>query len=101
LLSLVEPALAYLSGYEAAGTQGWSPGSVRDVSGEHAAAIRADAPAFIMRWMWDQYRGKESSRKVIEGNGGSFVEEFEQPQYGDDVRLRFRVNLQAEDGENA
>ena len=66
---------------------------MRDVSGEHAAAIRADAAAFNMRWMWDQDCGNESSRKVIEGNGGSFVEEFEQPQYGEDVRLRYRVNL--------
>ena len=46
-------------------------------------------------------RGNVASRKVIEANGGSFVEEFAHPQYGDDVRLRFRVNLQAEDGENA
>jgi hypothetical protein len=101
LLTLVEPALACLPGYAAGLAQGWPPNNVRDVSSEHVAAIRADAAAFIIRWMWDQYRGNESSRKVIEGNGGSFVEEFEQPQYGEDVRLRFRVNLQAEDGENA
>jgi predicted acetyltransferase len=44
-------------------------------------------------------RSNEASRKVIEANGGSFVEEFVQPQYGNDVRLRFRVNLQAEDGD--
>ena len=46
-------------------------------------------------------RGNVASCKVIEANGGSFVEEFVHPQYGDGVRLRFRVNLQAEDGENA
>jgi predicted acetyltransferase len=45
-------------------------------------------------------RGNEASRKVIEANGGSFMEEFAHPQYGDDVRLRFWVNLQAEDGED-
>lgn len=38
-------------------------------------------------------RGNEASRKVIEANGGSFVEEFAQPQYGEDVRLRFRIDL--------
>jgi len=38
-------------------------------------------------------RGNEASRKVIEANGGSFVEEFVHPQYGDGVRLRYRVNL--------
>ena len=45
-------------------------------------------------------RGNVASRKVIEANGGSFVEEFAHPQYGGGLRLRFRVNLQAEDGEN-
>lgn len=46
-------------------------------------------------------KGNVASSKVIEANGGSFLEEFTHPQYGDDVRLRFRVNLQAEDGERA
>jgi predicted acetyltransferase len=38
-------------------------------------------------------RRNVASWKVIEVNGGAFVEEFVQPQYDDDVRLRFRVNL--------
>jgi predicted acetyltransferase len=38
-------------------------------------------------------KGNVASCKVIEANGGVFVEEFVQPSYGDDVRLRFRVDL--------
>ena len=181
LLQLVEPALTYLPGYEAALEQGWSPNNVRDVSGEQLAAIRADAAALIasllsqtgtvtlpdgteipklpsrVRWVWDGEfcgqiglrwqpgtddlpshvlghigyavvpwkrrrgyatealrrmldvarsvglnlleitadKGNVPSCKVIEANGGRFVEEFVQPRYGEDVRLRYVIDLVA------
>jgi predicted acetyltransferase len=43
--------------------------------------------------------GNEPSCKVIEANGGVFVEEFVQAQYDEEKRLRFCINLQAGDGE--
>jgi predicted acetyltransferase len=46
-MQLVEPSLDRLEGYAAALRQGWSPNNVRDVSGEHLAAIAEDAAAFI------------------------------------------------------
>jgi len=46
-MHLVEPSLDRLEAYAAALRQGWSPNNVRDVSGEHLAAIEADAAAFI------------------------------------------------------
>jgi predicted acetyltransferase len=46
-LELVEPNTAMLPGYVAALETGWSPNTGRDVSGEHLAAIRANADAFI------------------------------------------------------
>lgn len=184
-LQLVEPALAYLPGYAAALEQGWSPNNVRDVSGEHLAAIRADPEAFVafllsqtgtvklpdgseipklpsrLRWLWDgdfcgqiglrwqpgtddlpshvlghigyavvpwkrgrgyatealrqmldvarqvglrrleitTDRGNVVSSKVIEANGGRFMEEFVQPSYGEEVRLRYVIDLTAADGD--
>jgi predicted acetyltransferase len=178
-LRLVEPALEYLAGYAEALGRGWSPNNVRDVSGEHLAAIRVDGVAFIasllsqtgtvtlpdgtqipklpsrVRWMWDGAfagqiglrwqpgtdalpshvlghfgyavvpwkrrrgyatealrmmldearavglgsveitadKGNIASCRVIEKNGGSFVEEFVEPHYGEDVRLRYRIDL--------
>jgi predicted acetyltransferase len=44
---LVEPSVALLPGYVAALQTGWSPNTGRDVSGEHLAAIAADADGFI------------------------------------------------------
>lgn len=44
---LVDPSLDQLPGYVAALEQGWSPSNVRDLSGEHLIAIRADAAAFL------------------------------------------------------
>jgi len=184
-LKLVEPALAYLPGYTAALERGWSPNNVRDVSGEHLAAIHSDGTAFIasllsqggtvtlpdgsqipklpnrVRWIWDGEfcgqiglrwqlgtdvlpshvlghfgyavvpwkrqrgyatealrqmlgiarevsltrveittdKGNVASARVIESNGGRFVEEFVQPHYGEDMRLRFRIDLGPADGE--
>jgi predicted acetyltransferase len=46
-IQLVEPSLALLPGYAAALETGWSPNTGRDVSGEHLAAIRANAADFI------------------------------------------------------
>ncbi len=43
-------------------------------------------------------KGNVPSCKVIEGNGGRFVEEFVQPRYGDEVRLRYVIDLAAADG---
>jgi predicted acetyltransferase len=178
-LLLVEPASEYLAAYAEALERGWSHNNVRDVSGEHLAAIRADGVAFIasllsqtgtvtlpdgtqipklpsrVRWMWDGAfagqiglrwqpgtdalpshvlghfgyavvpwrrrrgyatealrmmldearavglgsveitadKGNIASCRVIEENGGSFVEEFVEPRYGEDVRLRYRIDL--------
>jgi predicted acetyltransferase len=183
-LLLVEPASEYLAAYAEALERGWSPNNVRDVSGEHLAAIRADGVAFIasllsqtgtvtlpdgtqipklpsrVRWMWDGAfagqiglrwqpgtdalpshvlghfgyavvpwrrrrgyatealrmmldearavglgsveitadKGNIASCRVIEENGGSFVEEFVEPRYGEDVRLRYRIDLGLQDG---
>jgi predicted acetyltransferase len=76
-LQLLEPSLAYLSGYADALARGWSPNNVRDVSGEQLEAIRDSGEAFVaellsqtgtvrlpdgteipklpnrVRWMWD------------------------------------------------
>jgi predicted acetyltransferase len=43
-------------------------------------------------------KGNTASCKVIEANGGRFVEEFVQPRYGDDIRLRYMIDLAAADG---
>ncbi len=43
-------------------------------------------------------KGNTASCKVIEANGGRFVEEFVQPRYGDDIRLRYMIDLAAVDG---
>lgn len=76
--ALVVPAREHLASYAAALETGWSPNTLRDVSGEQLAAIRADADAFLeslvpkpgetimlpggesverlpgcVRWMWD------------------------------------------------
>ncbi|MBV8764864.1 MAG: GNAT family N-acetyltransferase, partial [Hyphomicrobiales bacterium] len=37
--------------------------------------------------------GNEASRRVIEKNGGRFVEEFVNEAYGPDIRLRYAVEL--------
>lgn len=180
-LLLLEPSADLLSGYAAALERSWSPNNVRDVSGEHLAAIRANPAAFIvsllsqtgmvtlpdgteipklpsrLRWLWDgdfcgqiglrwqpgtddvpSYvlghvgyavvpwkrgrgyatealrrmlevargvglnrleitadKGNIASCKVIEANGGRFVEEFVQPRYGEEVRLRYAIDLTA------
>jgi len=44
-------------------------------------------------------KGNIASCRAIEANGGGFVEEFVEPRYGEDVRLRFRIDLGAADGE--
>lgn len=38
-------------------------------------------------------KGNVASCRVIEANGGRFVEEFVQPSYGDGVRLRYYIDL--------
>jgi predicted acetyltransferase len=40
-------------------------------------------------------RGNTASCRVIEANGGRFVEEFVNRRYGDDVRLRYVIDLAA------
>lgn len=40
-------------------------------------------------------KGNVASCKVIEANGGQFVEEFVEPHYGEDARLRYRIALGA------
>jgi predicted acetyltransferase len=40
-------------------------------------------------------KGNVASCRVIEANGGRFVEEFVEPHYGEDVRLRYRIDLGA------
>jgi len=37
--------------------------------------------------------GNEASRRVIEKNGGRFVEEFVNEAYGPEIRLRYAVVL--------
>ena len=46
-MTLLEPSLDLLPGYRAAVEAGWSPSATRDLSAEHAAAIRDDARAFL------------------------------------------------------
>jgi len=46
-MELVTPRLDRLASYAAALRQGWSPNNVRDISGEHLAAIAADAATFV------------------------------------------------------
>lgn len=46
-VELVEPSLDRLPGYVAALETGWSPSAIRDLSGTHLDAIRADAGAFL------------------------------------------------------
>ena len=46
-IELVEPNLDRLPGYVAALETGWSPSAIRDLSGTHLDAIRADAGAFL------------------------------------------------------
>ncbi len=78
MLTLVQPGPEYLAEYKAALEAGWSPSTVRDLSGEQLAAIGADPAAFLadvgreeggtvttedgtvvprlpqrVRWMWD------------------------------------------------
>ncbi len=87
--SLVVPAREHLASYAAALATGWSPNTLRDVSGEQLAAIRADADAFLaslvprpgdtitiegrvferlpgcVRWMWDgEFAGSINFRHV-------------------------------------
>ncbi len=45
-------------------------------------------------------KGNIASCRVIEQNGGRFVEEFVEPHYGEDVRLRYRIDLGPADGES-
>jgi predicted acetyltransferase len=35
----------------------------------------------------------EASRRIIEGHGGRFVEEFVNPHYGDRPQLRYTIAL--------
>lgn len=179
-LRLLEPSLELLPGYAEALARGWSPNNIRDVSGEHLAAIRADAAAFLasvlgqagtvklpdgsevsklpsrVRWMWDgtfvgqiglrwqpgtdalpSYvlghigyavvpwkrrrgyatealrlmldearavglrrieitvdEGNVASTRVVKANGGRLVEAFIDRRYGDEVRLRHRIDLE-------
>ena len=46
-VELVEPSLHRLPGYVSALETGWSPSAIRDLSGTHLDAIRADAEAFL------------------------------------------------------
>ena len=46
-IELVEPSLDWLPGYVAALETGWSPSAIRDLSGKHLDAIRAEAGAFL------------------------------------------------------
>jgi predicted acetyltransferase len=48
-LRLLSPAAPWLAGYVAALQAGWSPSTTRDLTGEHLAAIAADAEAFLAR----------------------------------------------------
>ena len=41
-------------------------------------------------------KGNIASCRVIEANGGRFAEEFVQPSYGDDVRLRYYIDLDSQ-----
>jgi predicted acetyltransferase len=81
-LQLLEPNLEYLSAYADALARGWSPNSIRDVSGEQLDAIAKDRQLFVaallsqagtaklpdgtevprlpnrVRWLWDgQFAG--------------------------------------------
>jgi predicted acetyltransferase len=38
-------------------------------------------------------KGNTASCRVIEANGGRFMEEFVEPHYDNDVRLRYRIDL--------
>ncbi len=87
--SLIVPAREHLRSYTAALETGWSPNTIRDVSGEQLAAIRADGDAFLeslvpkpgdtitvngkiverlpgcVRWMWDgEFAGSINFRHV-------------------------------------
>ncbi len=88
--SLVVPASEHLASYAAALETGWSPNTLRDVSGEHLASLRADADGFLeslvpkpgetialpdgrmverlpgcVRWMWDgEFAGSINFRHV-------------------------------------
>jgi predicted acetyltransferase len=87
--ALVVPAREHLASYTAALETGWSPNTIRDVSGEQLAAIRADPDAFLdslvpkpgdtvtidgreferlpgcVRWMWDgEFAGSINFRHV-------------------------------------
>jgi predicted acetyltransferase len=46
-------------------------------------------------------KGNIASSRVIVANGGRLVEEFVEPHYGVDVRLRFRIDVEAADGGHA
>lgn len=60
-VELVEPSLDRLPGYVAALKTGWSPSAIRDLSGTHLDAIRADAEAFL--------------RDLTRHEGGTFIHE--------------------------
>ncbi len=88
--SLVVPARDHLASYAAALETGWSPNTLRDVSGDQLASIRADDDAFLqglvptpgetitlpdgrvverlpgcVRWMWDgEFAGSINFRHV-------------------------------------
>ena len=47
IVELVEPSLGRLPGYVAALETGWSPNTIRNVSGEQLAAIRSNVGAFL------------------------------------------------------
>jgi predicted acetyltransferase len=47
MISLEVPSLAVLPAYAAALATGWSPNTMRDVSAEQLAALRADPEAFL------------------------------------------------------
>jgi predicted acetyltransferase len=63
-IELVAPSMALLPGYVAALESGWSPNTGRDVSGEHLAAIHADADGFIR----DQTRHEGGVVTLKDGN---------------------------------
>jgi hypothetical protein len=94
--------------YADALARGWSPNNIQDVSAEQlcrhlcrrtgvlASMLRQDAPSSCptAARCRDCRAGCAGLVRVIEADGGQFVEEFIEPRYGDDVRLRYRVDLE-------